>query len=163
MGHSNCDVCGHDKTMCVCPKQIGGNHYEADYQHWDLCFDCQIPYLEGCATKYISRWWKKGGFQDLEKAESYLLKIIDKLNKGGSALESDFNTAEPESDKDMLFHLWVKSAQIPTEEAAICLQILEWNTDDDLNAVVARIRRHRLLATAKGALHPLAPWPHPAA
>jgi len=160
MGNSNCDTCGHDTSMCICPKQIGGQHYAATYQHWDLCFDCQVPYLESCATKYVSRWWKKGGFQDLEKAESYLLKLIEKLNAGHVSMSSDFNCEESSHyDADEAFGFWVESASIPTEEAAICLEILEWNTVDDIAAVAARIRRHRQLASTKGALHPLAPYP----
>lgn len=55
-------------------EQVGGFHYQANYQHWDWVDDTQMPYLEGCATKYVFRWRQKGGVQDLEKALSYLVK-----------------------------------------------------------------------------------------
>ena len=55
--------------------QEGGDHYQALYQHWDWVTDCQIGYLPGNATKYISRWRKKGGIQDLRKASTYLEKM----------------------------------------------------------------------------------------
>lgn len=81
MGNTNCDTCGHDKRMCDCGKdgyvaQEGGDHYQAEYQHWDWVIDCQIHYLPANCTKYISRWQKKNGVQDLWKAMTYLDKMI---------------------------------------------------------------------------------------
>lgn len=81
MGNTNCDTCGHDKRMCECGKdgyvaQEGGDHYQAEYQHWDWVIDCHIHYLPANCTKYISRWRKKNGVQDLRKAMTYLDKMI---------------------------------------------------------------------------------------
>lgn len=59
------------------PEQIGGNHYASTYQHWDWVIDTQIQYLEANATKYLSRWWLKNGVQDIEKARSYVIKIME--------------------------------------------------------------------------------------
>jgi Protein of unknwon function (DUF3310) len=58
-------------------RQIGGLHYKTEYEHWDLAVVVQLPYLEGCATKYVSRWRKKDGLQDLEKALHYHDKILE--------------------------------------------------------------------------------------
>ena len=58
--------------------QIDGNHYcngENETQHWDWAKD--LPYLEGCATKYIARHQRKRGLRDLEKAMHFLAKIIE--------------------------------------------------------------------------------------
>lgn len=56
--------------------QVGGNHYQGGkIQHWDWA--AQLPYLEGNATKYISRHTKKNGLQDLLKAEHYLHKMME--------------------------------------------------------------------------------------
>lgn len=58
--------------------QVGGLHYRSSYQHWDfarLCLDNR--YYEGCVTKYVARWRKKNGVQDLEKALHYLDKITE--------------------------------------------------------------------------------------
>ena len=78
MSPNNCDTCGNDRNMCSCPKavveQVGGSHYKSEYQHWDWCIDLELGYLESAATKYVSRWPKKGGIQDVEKAVSYLEK-----------------------------------------------------------------------------------------
>lgn len=57
-------------------RQVGGDHYAGSYQHWDFVIDYGLPYLEGCATKYLSRWRKKNGLQDLQKAHHYVEKIF---------------------------------------------------------------------------------------
>jgi hypothetical protein len=58
-------------------RQIGGDHYKTKYEHWDLVIKTGMGYLEGCATKYVSRWRKKGGVADLEKALHYVDKILE--------------------------------------------------------------------------------------
>ena len=58
-------------------EQVGGDHYKADYQHWDWVAETGLGYLEGNATKYLARWRKKNGRQDLEKALSYIQKLLD--------------------------------------------------------------------------------------
>lgn len=57
-------------------KQVGGDHYAATYQHWDLMEDCDVGYLEGNATAYIRRYSLKGtAVLDMEKAISFLEKM----------------------------------------------------------------------------------------
>lgn len=61
--------------MSANETQIGGKHYKGrEYQHWDFVNDANIPYLIGCATKYVSRWQDKNGCEDLKKAIHYLQK-----------------------------------------------------------------------------------------
>lgn len=56
-------------------RQVGGDHYKgSDYQHWDFANDIKMLYLPGVASKYVSRWRKKNGAEDLEKAIHYLDK-----------------------------------------------------------------------------------------
>lgn len=79
MGHSNCDKCGHDKRMCECDRYVaqeGGDHYQAEYQHWDWVTDIGMGYLPGNATKYVARWRKKNGVADLRKAMTYVDKMV---------------------------------------------------------------------------------------
>lgn len=57
--------------------QVGGDHYAKPYQHWDFVLDCELNYLDGCSTKYISRWKDKNGLQDLRKALHYISKAIE--------------------------------------------------------------------------------------
>ena len=56
--------------------QVGGDHYKSSLQHWDFVSQALCGcYLEGCITKYVSRWRKKNGKQDLQKAAHYLDKL----------------------------------------------------------------------------------------
>ena len=71
--------------MTANEKQVGGTHYAAPIQHWDYVQTVLGGrYLEGCATKYVSRWRKKGGEQDLEKASHYIEKLIEEAGAGRS-------------------------------------------------------------------------------
>lgn len=56
--------------------QEGGDHYQAEYQHWDWVIDIGMGYLPGNATKYVSRWRKKNGIADLKKALTYIEKMM---------------------------------------------------------------------------------------
>lgn len=56
-------------------RQHGGDHYQTnEYQHWDWVYEMNLGYHVGNATKYIARWRKKNGIQDLEKALHYAEK-----------------------------------------------------------------------------------------
>ena len=58
--------------------QVGGEHYKKlAVQVRDFIAINGIPYLEGCAIKYLCRWRDKGGVKDLEKAKHYIDKIIE--------------------------------------------------------------------------------------
>jgi len=58
-------------------KQVGGEHYKASIQHWDYVLANDIPYLEAQVIKYVTRWKKKNGMQDLFKAQHFLEKLIE--------------------------------------------------------------------------------------
>lgn len=55
-------------------RQVGGAHYKSAYQHWDFVVDTHQSYHQGSATAYISRWRRKNGVEDLEKALHYIDK-----------------------------------------------------------------------------------------
>jgi len=57
--------------------QVGGSHYKAALQHWDLVWVLGLDYYVGQATKYVSRWRLKNGLQDLLKAEHFLRKYLE--------------------------------------------------------------------------------------
>ena len=63
--------------MSANDKQVGGSHYKTNIEPWDAILDWGLGYLDGSAVKYLSRWHKKGGIQDLEKARHYLDKLIE--------------------------------------------------------------------------------------
>lgn len=66
-------------------RQVSGNHYKLPIEPWDYVIANDLGYLEGNIVKYISRYKKKNGLQDLQKALHYLEKLIeveqDKGNK----------------------------------------------------------------------------------
>jgi hypothetical protein len=56
--------------------QVGGDHYKGQFQHWDWVNEVGLGYLDGTCTKYIARWRKKNGREDLNKAMHYLEKLL---------------------------------------------------------------------------------------
>ena len=67
-------------------KQVGGDHYkEFVIQPAKFCHVNKIPYLEATAIKYLCRWKKKGGVQDLDKAIHFieLLKEFENASNAG--------------------------------------------------------------------------------
>lgn len=63
-------------------RQVAGSHYSGyPLQHWDLVAIFDWDYFQGQITKYLMRWKKKNGIQDLEKAAHFLEKYIE-VEKG---------------------------------------------------------------------------------
>jgi Protein of unknwon function (DUF3310) len=58
-------------------RQVGGRHYKTNFEHWDLVLMTGMNYFQGQATRYICRWRKKDGLQDLEKALHYIDKMAE--------------------------------------------------------------------------------------
>ena len=62
--------------------QVGGDHYKKlviqpiEYIHAN-----NIPFIEGCIIKYVSRWRNKNGVNDLEKAKHFLDMLIELESK----------------------------------------------------------------------------------
>jgi hypothetical protein len=61
--------------MTANKTQVGGSHYSGDYQHWDFSVDVGMFGLDYAMTKYVARWKKKNGLQDLMKAHHYAVKM----------------------------------------------------------------------------------------
>jgi len=76
-----------DKLLKPNEYQVGGKHYKTAYEHWDLCLNTRMGYLEGNATRYIVRWRKKGGVEDLRKSLHYVNKLIEWCGKGHDRLD----------------------------------------------------------------------------
>jgi len=58
-------------------KQIGGNHYKSGIDVWDFVHQNDIGYLAGNAIKYLARFKKKNGVEDLLKSQHYIEKLIE--------------------------------------------------------------------------------------
>ena len=58
-------------------KQIAGNHYkDLPIQPVEYIYANALGYFEGNVIKYVSRWRKKNGIADLEKAKHYIELLI---------------------------------------------------------------------------------------
>ena len=58
--------------------QVGGDHYrDMPIQPIDYILANGLPFAEGCVVKYVSRWRKKGGVEDLKKARHFLDLLIE--------------------------------------------------------------------------------------
>lgn len=58
--------------------QEGGSHYkDMKIQPFEFIHANNIPFAEGCAIKYLCRWRKKGGVEDLKKAIHFIELLID--------------------------------------------------------------------------------------
>ena len=120
-------------------KQVGGKHYEgADegLQHWDIMERFDIAYLEATATKYLTRWRKKGTPRvDLEKAASYLDKALAcRPGQGARRL------ATPEVVAD-----FIRANAIHWMDGEVITMILCSGSRDDLTTA-----RDRILEMAEG-------------
>jgi hypothetical protein len=62
--------------MSTFVNQVGGDHYQKPIQVWDFVVANKIGFLEGNVIKYVERWERKDGLKDLEKAKSYVEKLI---------------------------------------------------------------------------------------
>ncbi len=66
-----------EKTKAL-DVQVGGGHYKSyAIQPVEFIHKNKIPYIEGCAIKYLCRWREKGGVEDLKKARHYLDLLIE--------------------------------------------------------------------------------------
>ena len=72
-------------------SQVGGGHYKAPIQHWDFVIANDLGYFEGQITKYITRWRKKNGVQDLIKARHFLDKLIEVAEAEGEPTSAYVN------------------------------------------------------------------------
>jgi hypothetical protein len=59
-------------------KQVAGDHYkDQPIQPVEYIYANAIGYFEGNVIKYVSRWRKKNGIADLEKAKHYIELLIE--------------------------------------------------------------------------------------
>ena len=64
--------------MTALNKQVAGNHYkDLPIQPVEYIHANALGYFEGNVVKYISRWRKKNGVADLEKAKHYIELLIE--------------------------------------------------------------------------------------
>lgn len=80
--------------MSANETQVAGSHYRSKIQHWDYVYANDLDYFQGQITKYVSRWRKKGGINDLMKAKHFLDKYLE-LAPGILAMDADDKSSDP--------------------------------------------------------------------
>jgi len=80
-------------------RQVGGEHYRTDIQHWDYVAANNLDYFQGQITKYVTRWKKKGGIKDLEKARHFLDKYIELAKHGQVKSDMPYTPDSEESNE----------------------------------------------------------------
>jgi len=80
--------------------QVGGDHYKSmAIQPAEYIVRNNIGFLEGMVIKYVSRWEKKGGIEDLEKA-IHCLQLRVEMAKQAEAIP----VGEAEDESPEKFH-----------------------------------------------------------
>ena len=64
--------------MTALARQEGGDHYKnLSIQPVEYIHANNIPFIEGCVIKYVTRWRVKNGVADLKKARHFIDLLID--------------------------------------------------------------------------------------
>lgn len=103
--------------------QHGGDHYKnSDFQHWDFVIATGQSYLIGCATKYVSRWRRKNGIEDLRKAQHYCQKASE---------------VRPQKIPYKSEYLWkfLRSNDLTLDEGEILVHILDHNWEEAVRLI----------------------------
>ena len=122
--------------MSANSKQVAGTHYqpvEGGVQHWDYCVRSNTPNLEYAASKYLSRWRKKNGLQDLEKALHYVEKRLESIKLHVGALRGG-SLIQP------LFTKFLTDNNISTPESIILYQMMHWKRAEELEQSAEQIK-----------------------
>lgn len=117
-------------------RQVAGTHYAGDYQHWDFVNEALCGcYMEGQITRYISRWRKKNGVQDIQKALHYADKLLEMQASG--AVES-FNDQRTDAEADMAQAALIRfatSAGLNPREQEIMHLCATWTSANELKEI----------------------------
>jgi hypothetical protein len=117
--------------------QIGGNHYRSGIQHWDLIDAYNVGYLEGCATKYITRWRNKNGVEDLRKALHFVKKLAERRQ---DAPQVEISERIPQVPRQVI-NEYLAANQLTGDDADIISHLLTWQSTGTLHLVAGRIQQ----------------------
>lgn len=76
-------------------KQVGGNHYKMSIEPVEFIVKNSIPYREANVIKYVCRYKRKNGKEDIEKAIHYLEMILEDYEKDVSTPDCNLPFDEP--------------------------------------------------------------------
>lgn len=139
-------------------RQVGGNHYAGEFQHWDFAPRLQLSWQEGCATKYLSRLFKKHAtdpdlvIQDMEKIIHYLEKLIELLRQ---RIVFPFMNSAPYAQYHLaVYQAWINAQDFGTKNEHLIAQtklVLDhlsrwsWHHESPITGLAATIHETRNL------------------
>ena len=77
-------------------RQIGGDHYIAPIQHWDYVWANKLDYFQAQIIKYVTRFKKKNGLEDLAKARHFLEKYMELQQDNGAEPDGSYTNQDPD-------------------------------------------------------------------
>lgn len=117
-------------------RQVGGEHYKGAYQHWDWAIDIKLGPLEYALTKYVARWRKKNGMQDLQKSLHYAEKLIEVVKAGRWRREVMYVPME----RLQLTNKFAEENELGLWEQQVMLWAAQWVTVGDLDFLLRAIK-----------------------
>lgn len=103
-------------------RQVGGDHYKADFQHWDLMIKARVPYMEGLTTRYLLRYKRKKGAEDLQKGIHCIVKTR----------ESWLTLCPLYTDRPLIRRLLNSYPELPDDMQRAIVKVLTWQQPEDL-------------------------------
>jgi len=79
-------------------RQVAGDHYSGELQHWDIVVARDWDYFQAQITRYLDRWKKKNGIEDLRKAQHYLDKYIELAEQDDKKLHVGIGCSVPKTE-----------------------------------------------------------------
>jgi hypothetical protein len=124
-------------------RQVGGDHYSGEYQHWDFATDLRMRHLEGAATKYLARAGNKAGEprdKDLEKALHYLEKLLHLLQERRIKPLAVMQSTGAAPVVARFIASSMRGAAFTPRIVAALVLLSNWATEDALVSAIAYVR-----------------------
>lgn len=107
-------------------KEIGGTHYAMSIEPIEFIYD--LDFCRGNVIKYVCRYKKKNGIEDLEKALDYL-KLCKKY-----FINSNKRNLEIENKKQLVIRLFLNN-EIYVDQYKCIFYVLDWDLDNAENMI----------------------------
>jgi hypothetical protein len=122
-------------------RQVGGAHYKANYQHWDLVADLGLGYFEGQITKYIVRHQQKEGLKDVLKCQHFIEKLIELACQGRAAPKQSKVGYFELIDRFLIERLKAGLPALTSDEVIVLERTVFWNGTGRLEDALEACKR----------------------
>ncbi len=137
--------------------QVGGTHYRGEYQTWDFIHDLGLNYFEGNVVKYLSRWHLKNGVEDIKKAQHFLAKWVELVNKNGPTY-NEYPTPSDLADRFGAVTRYARAHRLGDLEREAIESLCTWVVSTQLGGCQAYVATLLREATAGPVALPSEDW-----